>query len=389
MPAEVAELVRRLEDAGHEAWCVGGAVRDALLGIPSADFDIATAASPEQVQRLFRRTVPVGIRFGTVGVFDAKGVLHEVTTFRADVETDGRHAVVAFGVSLDDDLARRDFTINAIAWHPLRRLWCDPFGGRADLQRRLVRAVGDPAQRFREDYLRILRAIRFTARFGFELDAATFAAARELAPGLAALSAERVFEEWRKGIASVPDLRLLAELWRRCGASAVCLPELRDAAAVETLTLPAIDEQRDLVVITCALAAEPADVLRRMKAPAAMIARAAAIAAAAPSPIADDARAVRHWMAAVGSAADDLRSLARIRVGHDPAWGTTMDGIRSRGEATERGALAVSGRDLMAAGMPAGPTLGAALDRLLAAVLEDPARNTRETLLALARELHA
>jgi len=128
-------------------------------------------------------------------------MLHEVTTFRRDVETDGRHAVVVYeGVTLEQDLARRDFTINAIAYHPFRHEWRDPFGGATDLEHRIIRAVGDPAARFREDYLRILRALRFAARFEFTIDPATWAAARAAAPGLAQLSAERVRDEWFKGL---------------------------------------------------------------------------------------------------------------------------------------------------------------------------------------------
>ena len=170
IPAEVLEIARTLEAAGYEAWCVGGALRDHLLGDPHSDIDFATSARPEDVRRLFRRTAAVGIKYGTVGVLDRNRVLHEVTTFRRDVTTDGRHAVVEYGVSLEEDLARRDFTINAIAYHPLRGEWRDPFGGADDLDRRVVRAVGDPAERFREDYLRILRAVRFAARFGFAVD---------------------------------------------------------------------------------------------------------------------------------------------------------------------------------------------------------------------------
>jgi tRNA nucleotidyltransferase (CCA-adding enzyme) len=119
IPEEVREIARTLEDAGFEAWCVGGALRDALLGHPHSDYDFATSATPAQVTALFRRTAPVGEKYGTVGVLDRHRVLHEVTTFRRDVTSDGRHAVVAYGVSLDEDLARRDFTINAMAYHPL------------------------------------------------------------------------------------------------------------------------------------------------------------------------------------------------------------------------------------------------------------------------------
>ena len=167
IPTEVLDIARTLEGAGYETWCVGGAIRDNLLGVENHDFDLTTAAPPQEVQRLFPRTVPVGIEHGTVAVLDPRDKLHEVTSFRKDIRTDGRHAVVEFGVSLTDDLARRDFTINAIAYHPLKHEWRDPFTGDADLKKKLIRAVGDPNWRFREDYLRILRALRFSARFEF------------------------------------------------------------------------------------------------------------------------------------------------------------------------------------------------------------------------------
>src|SRR5688572_12893691 len=194
-PDTVRQLATTLEKAGFETWCVGGAVRDALLGRRHLDWDLATAATPDQVQRLFRRTIPLGIAFGTVGVLDRDGRMHEVTTFRRDIETDGRHAVVKFGASLDEDLARRDLTINAIAYSPSRDVLHDPFGGRDDLERRSVRAVGEPRERMREDRLRALRAIRFAARFGFTMDPETWAAITESAPHLQRLSAERVHQE--------------------------------------------------------------------------------------------------------------------------------------------------------------------------------------------------
>src|SRR6476659_3635361 len=175
-PPEVERIARTLEKAGFETWCVGGAVRDALLGHPHLDWDLATAATPDQVQKLFRRTVPVGIDFGTVGVLDDAGVMHEVTTFRRDVQTDGRHPVVEFGASLDDDLARRDLTINAIAVSPISGEIRDPFDGRVDLERCVVRAVGVPDERMREDRLRALRAIRFAGRLGFEIEDETWKA---------------------------------------------------------------------------------------------------------------------------------------------------------------------------------------------------------------------
>jgi tRNA nucleotidyltransferase (CCA-adding enzyme) len=193
-PPVVLQIAARLEKAGFEAWCVGGAIRDALLGHKHLDWDLATSAKPDEVRKLFgsRNTVPVGIDFGTVGVLDSDGTMHEVTTFRRDVQTDGRHAVVEFGVSLEDDLARRDFTINAIAYSPRRDEIRDPFNGRADLQAKVVRAVGDPDERMREDRLRALRAIRFAARFGFAIDDATRRAIEASAPYLGRLSPERV-----------------------------------------------------------------------------------------------------------------------------------------------------------------------------------------------------
>jgi tRNA nucleotidyltransferase (CCA-adding enzyme) len=226
VPDPILQIARILEGAGFEAWCVGGTLRDTLLGQPQSDFDIATSATPEQVQRLFPRTVEVGVKYGTVGVLDRDRVLHEVTTFRRDVITDGRHAQVQYGVSLEDDLARRDFTINAIAYHPIRREWRDPFAGSQDLERRLVRAVGDPAQRFREDYLRILRAIRFAARFDFAIDPRTWDAALAEAPGLTRLSAERVREEWFKGLQTARSVTRFASLWVQVGAARVWIPEL-------------------------------------------------------------------------------------------------------------------------------------------------------------------
>src|SRR5207244_3738847 len=174
----VLRIAKQLEGAGYETWCVGGAIRDNLLKVENHDFDLTTAAPPDEVRRLFKRTVPVGIEHGTVAVLDQQNRQHEVTTFRKDIKTDGRHAVVEFGVSLMDDLARRDFTINAIAYHPIRHEWRDPFHGAEDLEHKLIRSVGDANWRFQEDYLRILRALRFSARFEFRIHPRTLEAAK-------------------------------------------------------------------------------------------------------------------------------------------------------------------------------------------------------------------
>lgn len=387
LPAELAldpESVRiatTLIEAGHETWAVGGALRDRLLNQGGSDIDLATAAPPEVVRALFRHTVAVGVEHGTVGVLDAHRRLHEVTTFRRDVETDGRHAVVRFGVSLEDDLARRDFTINALAYHPVSHEWRDPFTGYADLKAGVIRAVGDPAQRFREDYLRILRAIRFAARFGFTIEPATWEAARASAPGLRHLSAERVRDEWFKGLRTARDLAHLVRLWHEVGAATAWLPELRDR-------FPGADHAptlRDPVVLTALLCEAPGSVLERLKASRAEIDLAAALARGPRAPAAPEPEAVRRWLAAVGPVADALLLLERYHTGDTPWWEGLVQGIRERQEATSRGELAITGDDLRAAGVPPGPGMGALLDRLLDAVLADPSRNTRDGLLALVR----
>ncbi len=387
IPEEVLEIARRLEQAGYEAWCVGGALRDALLGDPHSDYDLATSATPEEVQALFRRTAAVGLKYGTVGVLDRRRTLHEVTTFRRDISTDGRHAVVAYGVALNDDLARRDFTINAMAYHPLRHEWRDPFDGATDLDLKLVRAVGDPAQRFREDYLRILRALRFAARFGFTIEPATWEAARAAASGLRQLSAERIRDEWFKGLRTARTLTELVSLWVSSGAAGVWLPELEPERLATLPSTATISTQtRDPIVLTVLLCADPVSVLRRLKASNAEIDRAAALVTGPPAPETGDEPAVRRWLAQVGGATGDLLALATIRAGGVPDWATAVQGIQQRGDPLTRSDLAISGSDLLSLGVT-GPRVGEILTRLLDRVLENPALNARDTLLALAREL--
>ena len=383
VPEPVVAIVRTLESAGHEAWCVGGALRDAVLQLPHSDFDVATSAPPPVVRSLFRRTVPVGERFGTIGVLDPAGALHEVTTFRRDVTTDGRHAVVAFGVSLDDDLARRDFTINALAYHPLRAAWRDPFGGATDLAAGVIRAVGTADERFREDYLRILRALRFAARFDFTIEPATWDALRTAAPGLDALSAERVRDEWFKGLTSARSIVRLVTLWLDAGAATTWLPGLADPRTLHDASLSALP--RDPVLLTTVLLPRAADVLRRLRASNAEIARAAAVEKGPAAPGGSDDVSVRRWLAAVGDAADDLTSAWRLRHGVPASWTAQVLAVRARGEAVSRRSLEVTGTDLMQLGIT-GAAVGRTLDRLLDRVLEDPALNRRDLLLALAAE---
>ena len=390
IPEEVLEIARRLDQAGHEVWCVGGAIRDALLhrhGVDAAlepsDLDFATSATPEQVQALFRRTVNVGVKHGTVGVLDRSRALHEVTTFRKDVTTDGRHAVVAFGVSLEDDLARRDFTINAIAYHPLRHEWRDPFGGAQDLADGLVRAVGDPAQRFREDYLRILRALRFAARFDFAIEPATWAAARASVAGLSQLSPERVRDEWFKGLRTARSIGELVRLWIASGAAAVWIP------GVETTewSTAADWSPRDPVLLTSLLLPDAPGALRRLRASNAEIARAEAMARGPAEPVADTPEASRRWRAATRGAADDLLQIGLMRQGREPAWAAAVTASRARQEPVSRGELALDGDDLTALGVPPGRRIGEVLELLLDRVLADPSLNTPERLAAIVRSL--
>src|SRR5438477_3191819 len=263
IPDEVLKIAQTLEDAGFETWCVGGAIRDNLLELENHDFDLTTAAPPEEVRRLFKRTVPVGIEHGTVAVLDRNNRAHEVTTFRRDIRTDGRHAVVEFGVSLTDDLARRDFTINAIAYHPMRHEWRDPFKGAEDLGKKLIRSVGDANWRFQEDYLRILRALRFSSRFEFRIHGGTLEAAKANAQGLSQLSAERVRDEWFKGIRTAGRVSKLLALCIDVGAARIWLPEIPGNGERGTGNVDKLPH--DQVLVTAFLASDPVSLLTRLK----------------------------------------------------------------------------------------------------------------------------
>lgn len=385
IPDAIVQIARTLEGAGFEAWCVGGSLRDRLLGHAQSDFDIATSATPDQVQRLFPRTVAVGIKYGTVGVLDPDRVLHEVTTFRRDVRTDGRHAVVEYGASLEEDLSRRDFTINAIAYHPLRGEWRDPFQGQRDVSNRTIRAVGEPSRRFAEDYLRILRGLRFAARFEFTIDPPTWEAARKAAHGLVQLSAERVRDEWFKGLQTARRVTGLATLWAEVGAAEIWMPELRiaDLASGRIPEPPA--GSRDLVVLTALLTSSPAAVLRRLKASNQEVDRAVAMEKGPAEPSGSDEPSVRRWLSATGAAAGDLAQLWELQRGRQPPWLEAVQRIRQRGDPLTRSDLAITGVDLQALGTT-GPEIGRTLAVLLDRVLQEPALNTRERLLALARE---
>lgn len=202
IPSSAEKILRVLEENGHEAYVVGGCVRDSILGRSPDDWDITTSASPEQVKELFRKTVDTGLQHGTITVLiDKEGF--EVTTYRVDGDyEDGRHPrEVMFTSSLEEDLKRRDFTINAMAYHPDRGL-VDLFHGMEDMEQKVIRCVGNPMERFREDALRILRAVRFSAQLGFQIEENTQAGIRSLAPNLKNVSAERIQVELVKLLVS-------------------------------------------------------------------------------------------------------------------------------------------------------------------------------------------
>lgn len=419
-PAAVLWIARTLERHGFDTWAVGGAVRDALGGHPSGDWDLTTKARPKDVRRIFKRTVPVGIDHGTVGVLARDGTMYEVTTFRRDVETDGRHAVVSFADRIADDLARRDFTVNAIAWHPLTERIYDPFGGRGDLERGRLRTVGDPEERFREDYLRVLRGLRFASRFGLEIEQETWDALRGVVRELPGLSAERVRDELLKVLDQDPRPSRGLELYADSGALQELYPEL------EAIRAQTVDPTGpSLWALTCAVLdalptgnallrlgalLKPLDrdaaaaVLFRLRLSNAHVDRTLRIVAAPPLP---DREApdedFRRWLSGVGrdvwpaSARVELAAaLARRELGVSvqrdaaavvAAWRRARQ-VRDAGPPLAVGDLAVDGRTLIRLGLRPGPHFGEILEDLLDWVLEDPARNLEACLVerVLARE---
>ena len=437
-PGAVLWIAGRLEGAGYETWAVGGAVRDTLLGRPSGDWDLATRATPTQVQGLFRRTVPIGVEHGTVGVLSGDGVLYEVTTFRRDVETTGRHAVVEFAETLDEDLARRDFTINAIAWHPLSEAVRDPFDGQSDLKRGLLRTVGSPADRFAEDYLRVLRALRFAGTYRLRIEAATWSALTAAVEHTKELSPERLREELERVLkGTVPPSRALS-LYAASGVLSFLFPELDATIGLDrgrngdwyahTLRIADVLTSRDTTLRWAALfqgtgevsesmgaAVEEGDagqrallrtaaVMERLRSSNAMVRRVAELAQWIGYPPRSDEsdEVLRRWLSASGR--HTLISLIRVwiacvRADEAMSAGLPSGAVKGRWDRSELlqlyarlrsltrsgaplhvGELSVSGRDLIQMGYAPGPEFGEVLDHLLDFTLEDPRRNVSELL---------
>ena len=399
MDKGAAELLDTLHRAGYAAYVVGGCVRDSLLGLTPHDWDLCTSALPQQGMELFgeEKCIPTGLQHGTVTVKQGGG-LYEITTFRTEgAYTDGRHPdEVHFVPDVREDLARRDFTINAMAYNEKEGL-IDPFGGQADLQSGILRAVGVPHQRFTEDALRILRLYRFAARFGFSIDPPTAQAAQELCAHLDCVSVERIEEELTKLLSAPAPAAYLDEK-----ILGVVLPELSPealAAAKPVVDACPAGEQALPVRLAALLLSLGEDgtrrTLRRLRCSNACIEETAVLVReVVPGvPVSLNIYARRllgkynlctvQRLAALGTAlqpehAADFAALSEL------AEQLNADGVCCR-----ISQLAVNGRDLMAAGVPAGPGIRKVLEALLDGVIREEYPNERQALLAAVQQLAA
>lgn len=436
LPEPVVRVLSTIADAGHEVALVGGCVRDRLLGIPVVDWDAATSARPEEVAALFEDATWEN-RFGTVTIGRSPAV--EVTSYRAEAgyRDQRRPDDVRFGISLTDDLARRDFTVNAMAWLPTdlaagKGLVLDPVGGAADLADRLLKTVGDPRQRFGEDALRLMRAARFAGRFEMAIEAETEAAIVELAPTVATVSSERVRDELLRILRLDPRPSRALVALERLGLLKVILPELAalrgipqakavpgdaldhtlravDAAGVEARLAALLHDLGKATTLADGHfighdkvgADVAATVLARLRVPSSLAAR--TVGAVREHMYAyDDAwtdAAVRRFIRR--TAYVDRALLFALRRADNAASGVGSNGEENQAELEARIArelerqpelllhrrLAIDGHDLQRElGLEPGPEIGAVLDRLIDAVLDDPALNEASTLLELARQ---
>jgi tRNA nucleotidyltransferase (CCA-adding enzyme) len=400
VPANVREVCRVLAAAGHEAVTVGGAVRDAMLGRDPGDWDVATSAHPDEVLSLFRHTIPTGLQHGTVTVVTGKGAhTHvEVTTFRGEgAYTDARRPDhVVFGVPLVEDLARRDLTVNAMAYDPARDVIVDPFGGQADLAARRLRAVGNAVERFTEDGLRVMRAVRFCAQLEFDLDPETEAGIGPALPSLAKVSRERVSDELRKLLGTRSPSRGLVPAVR----SKIIETILPEVTSINAERVDRASERTRLAALMLCLAspdAPPAMLDRKVQKRVAEILRALKFSNAELGLAADlvaVAHAEREPVWSLPAARRLLAQLSRDkREAAVELWESASSTLLSfarpvLGDPLEVGDLALTGKELMdALAMPPGPAVGRILGMLLQQVLDDPSRNTKDQLKQAAQAL--
>lgn len=397
MPAGARAVISSLQARGYEAYAVGGCVRDSVLSREPDDWDITTSASPSEVKEVFTRTVDTGLQHGTVTVLMGKDQ-YEVTTYRIDGEyEDGRHPKeVIFTASLKEDLKRRDFTINAMAYNDDEGL-VDLFEGMSDLQRKLVRCVGEPTERFSEDALRILRAVRFSAQLGFGIHSDTADAVRKLAPTLSKISAERIAAELTKLLIS-PRPEYLYRAYE-LGITRVVLPEFDRMMEQQTgeAALHAAKRVRPVRALRFAAVLYPAgeqaavSLLRRLKFDNDTIRTAARIIRHMDRQLCEDPAAVRHAVYEVGE--DIFPLLLEVRSAYaDEKTSQQIQRVQEcyeticrEGQCVSLKTLAVTGRDLIRLGCRPGPALGELLEAALHEVLDDPKKNTKEYLEAFAK----
>ncbi len=387
VPVAVMEVVRGLRAGGFAAFLVGGCVRDLLRGAKPKDFDLATSARPEQVQKLFKRVIPTGIEHGTVTVVVGKEHV-EVTTFRAEADyVDGRRpSKVEFHEDIEADLGRRDFTMNAIAWEPTANVLVDPFHGQEDLAAKTIRAVRVPLERFLEDGLRPLRAVRFATVLDFNIEPETEAAIGQTLHVFRKVAAERIQQEFVK-LLLAPVAPKGLELLRRTGLLAEFLPEAQ-TSTFEAVGRAPKDEAIRLAVLLSGVP-KARDVVMRLKFPNRIADEAGALAAETSLPSADASDAdLRRWLARITEArATPLFEVHEALRPGNGALRARVDSILSARPPLTTRALALDGKGIMEAlGTGPSPVVGQATRYLLEAVLEDPSRNSPEGLKAL---LHA
>lgn len=384
-PAPVAEAIRLLHRAGHEAFAVGGCVRDLLLGQEPHDWDITTSANPADIQAVFKeyRTIPTGVQHGTVTVLIDRMPL-EITTYRVDgTYSDNRRPdAVRFAEHLSDDLSRRDFTINAMALSDNGTV-IDEFGGRADLEQRLIRCVGDPGTRFAEDALRILRALRFAAVLDFTLDGPTAEAVHRSRERLQNVSAERMTAELVKLLCGpgVTDILISFDDVFRVILPELTIDETTARAVGRTVPVPVL-RLAQLLRNTGDRAGKALDHLRL---PAKTRETVEALVQHQDVPLAADRKTLTHLLNRFGP--DLLRLLIALQ-DTDGSTGpirTALDALLKERPAYRIRDLAVSGTDLMALGFD-GPAVGRTLQDLLERVMDETLPNEKDVLLQAAGE---
>ena len=409
IPSHVEYIIGKLNQNGYEAFAVGGCVRDTLLGRTPGDWDITTSARPEQVKALFRRTIDTGIQHGTVTVM-LERTGYEVTTYRIDGEyEDGRHPrQVEFTSDLLEDLKRRDFTINAMAYSHETGI-VDAFGGMEDLEKRVIRCVGEPMERFEEDALRILRAIRFSAQLDFSIEEKTREAITRIAPNLAKVSRERVQMELTKLLCSdhPEQIRQVYEtgISRYVSEEFSCLPwekaEISPALPKEKYVRWAaflrcacpMEQDSWQTGLSCEKAAgknfceerEKAvraggKILRDLKLDNETIGRVKTLTSWCGEKLLPEAPSVRRAMSKMEPEVWD--ALVELNQYGDEILCLTKE-IRAAGDCLDLKHLAVNGRDLMSAGVRPGKDMGEILNRMLQEVLERPENNQKEILMSM------